>query len=73
MSYYFKLLSNIPGYETSLSYSVWFKSVIQNEAKDAEIGRNEKLEFNLHYLCDQQFLQYLSTNDLGLKGVCSGL
>lgn len=36
MSYYFKMLSNIPGYGTSWIYSTRFKSTLQNEARAAE-------------------------------------
>jgi len=36
MSYYFKMLSNVPGYGMSWNYSAQFKSAVQNEAKEAE-------------------------------------
>lgn len=36
MSYYFKMLSNVPGYGMSWNYSAQFKSTLQNEAKEAE-------------------------------------
>lgn len=36
MSFYFKMLSNVPGDGMSWNYSAQFKSTLQNEAKETE-------------------------------------
>lgn len=77
MSYYFKLLSNIPGCGTSWSYSAQFKST-QDEAKEAEIWKKRKKKRRnvgpyLQYFCDKQFLKIPKHELFKAQGVCSGL
>lgn len=73
MSYYFKLLSNIPGYGTSWSYSAQLKSTLQDEAKEAEKKKKkEMLDFTCSISVINSFLKYISTNDLRLKGSALG-